>query len=118
MNNNDEKYSEIVNASQELGIVKQVSELIGDNKVSILKEIKDKFIIGNPRVWWLSFKKKPLNYVFDDEFQYKRIVNFFNKREICYFITKLEDLHIFKRSIGNRINILMNVLFLNITSLI
>ena len=48
MNNNDEKYSEIVNASQELGIVKQVSELIGDNKVSILKEIKDKFIIGNP----------------------------------------------------------------------
>ena len=27
MNNNDEKYSEIVNASQELGIVKQVSEL-------------------------------------------------------------------------------------------
>ena len=37
MNNNDEKYSEIVNASQELGIVKQVSELIGDNKVSILK---------------------------------------------------------------------------------
>lgn len=125
MNNNDEKYSEIVNASQELGIVKQVSELIGDNKVSILKEIKDKFIIGNPRVWWLSFKKKPLNYVFDDEFQYKRIVNFFNKREICYFITELDDLHIFKTSIGNIINIINECSFfeyyivdLNLTKLL
>lgn len=125
MNNNDEKYSEIVNASQELGIVKQVSELIGDNKVSILKEIKDKFIIGNPRVWWLSFKKKPLNYVFDDELQYKRIVNFFNKREICYFITELDDLHIFKTSIGNIINIINECSFfeyyivdLNLTKLL
>ena len=59
MNNNDEKYSEIVNASQELGIVKQVSELIGDNKVSILKEIKDKFIIGNLSLIHISEPTRP-----------------------------------------------------------
>ena len=51
MNNNDEKYSEIVNASQELGIVKQVSELIGDNKVSLLLK---KFTI---LLYWNSSSK-------------------------------------------------------------
>lgn len=106
MNNNDKKYSELVNAIQELGIAKQVSELIGDNKNSILKDIKEKFIVDNPRVWWLSFKKKPQNYVFEDEFQYKRIVNFFNKKEVCYFVTELDDLHVFKASIENIINMI------------
>ncbi|RGT95751.1 hypothetical protein DWX01_17525 [Bacteroides eggerthii] len=106
MNNIDEKYSEIINASKELGIIEQVSELIGDDKISILKKIKDKFVLDNPRVWWLSFKKKPKNYIFKDEYQYKRIVNFFNKKEICYFIAELDDLHIFKTSIGNIVNII------------
>lgn len=106
MDNNDEKYSELINAIQELGIAEQVLELIGDNKISILKEIKEKFITDNPRVWWLAFKKKPQNCVFEDEFQYKRIVDFFNDKEICYFVTELDDLHVFKTAIRNIIDMI------------
>jgi hypothetical protein len=125
MNNNDEKYSELINAIQELGIADQVSELTGDNKTSILKEIMEKFVDGNPRVWWLSFKKKPQNYIFEDEFQYKRIVHFFNDNEICYFVTELNDLHIFKTSIKNIIDMINECSFfeyyivnLNLTDLL
>lgn len=125
MDNKDQIYSELINAIQELGIAEQVSELIGDNKISILKEIKEKFVADNPRVWWLSFKKKPQNYVFEDEFQYKRIVDFFNENEICYFVTELDDLHVFKTSIKNIIDMINECSFfeyyvvnLNLTNLL
>jgi hypothetical protein len=104
--NEDDKYLELVNAIQELCISDQVIEIIGDKKYFIIEQIKNKFVVGDPRVWWLSFKKKPRNYIFDDEFQYKRIVDFFNDDESCYFIAELNDLHIFKSSIKNVINMI------------
>jgi hypothetical protein len=104
--NEDDKYLELINAIQELCISNQVFEIIGDEKYAVMEEIKNKFVVGNPRVWWLSFKKKPQNYVFDDEFQYRRIVDFFNYDEWCYFIAELNELHVFKLSIKNVINII------------
>ncbi len=104
--NEDDKYLELISAIQCLCISGQVFEIVGDEKYYVIEQIKNKFVVGDPRVWWLSFKKKPQNFIFDDEFQYKRIVDFFNENDNCYFITELNDLHVFKLSIRNVINII------------
>jgi hypothetical protein len=102
----DDKRSELIDAIGELKIADEVVEFTGDDKFAILESVKQKFVAGNPRVWWLSFKERARNFVFDDEFQYKRIVNFFNNDDICYFITELDDLYVFKTSIKNIISII------------
>jgi hypothetical protein len=109
--NMDDQYLELVDVIQGLDISDQVFEVVGDEKDSIIKQIKSKFVIGEPRVWWLSFAKEPRSYIFDDEFQYKRIVDFFNDDEICYFIPEFNDLHIFKLAIKNIVDIISECSF-------
>ena len=53
-----------------------------------------------------SVMKTLKNFSFDDEFQYKRINNFFDNDEQCYFITELDSIHIFKASVRNIIRII------------
>ena len=37
-----------------------------DSKV-LLEEIRESFVVGNPRAWWLGFKKKPTIINWDDD---------------------------------------------------
>jgi hypothetical protein len=102
----DEKYIEIIEAIHKLKLENEVLEIMNIEKDELLNKIKDEFVVGNPRVWWLSFKKKSKNYIFNDEFQYKRINQFFKENEICYFISEFDDLFLFKTSVKNIIELI------------
>ena len=82
----DEKYSELIEAIDLFELKDEVVEIRDRQKDRLITDIMRKFVVGNPRVWWLAFKKTPKNFSFDDEFQYKRINNFFDNDEQCYFI--------------------------------
>ena len=108
MNNIDIQYEEIINSIKNLCITDQIIEITKEEKDEILAKIMGKFVEGNPRAWWLSFKIKAQIYSFQDEFQYKRINTFFENNEICYFITQLlyDKLYVFESNIRNIINII------------
>ena len=108
MNNIDIQYEEIINSIKNLCITDQIIEITKEEKDEILAKIMCKFVEGNPRAWWLSFKIKAQIYSFQDEFQYKRIDTFFENNEICYFITQLlyDKLYVFESNIRNIINII------------
>lgn len=40
------------------------------DKIKILSEIQSKFIIGNPRAWWMSLATEPTIQAFDDNTGY------------------------------------------------
>ena len=84
----DEKYLELKEAINSL-----------DNKNEVME-------IQNPRVWWLAFKKKPKSFSFDDECQYQRISQFFDNNDVCYLITELDTIHLFKLPVRNIIKII------------
>lgn len=102
----DEKYSELIEAIDLFELKDEVVEIRDRQKDRLITDIMRKFVVGNPRVWWLAFKKTPKNFSFDDEFQYKRINNFFDNDEQCYFIIELDSIHIFKASVRNIIRII------------
>ena len=102
----DKKYTEIVEAINSLDRKEDIIEIQNKEKDNIIADIMSKFVVGNPRVWWLAFKKKPGTFSFDDEFQYQRINQFFDNDEVCYFIAELDLIHVFKLSVRNIIKIL------------
>ena len=54
----NEIYGEIVEACNIFSIPISTTQ----NGEEILKEITSRYTIGNPRVWWLSFKNIPQSY--------------------------------------------------------
>ena len=65
----DEKYLELREAINSLDDKAEVIEIQNVAKDNIITDIMNKFVVGNPRVWWLAFKRKPKSFSFDDEFQ-------------------------------------------------
>ena len=102
----DEKYLELKEAINSLDNKNEVMEIQNLAKDNIIADIMNKFVIGNPRVWWLAFKKKPKSFSFDDEFQYQRISQFFDNNDVCYLITELDTIHLFKLPVRNIIKII------------
>ena len=100
-----EKYLELKEAINSLDNKNEVMEIQNIAKDNIIADIMNKFVIGNPRVWWLAFKKKPKSFSFDDEFQYQRISQFFDNNDVCYLITELDTIHLFKLPVRNRIHL-------------
>ena len=102
----DEKYLELKEAINSLDNKNEVMEIQNIAKDNIIADIMNKFVIGNPRVWWLAFKKKPKSFSFDVEFQYQRISQFFDNNDVCYLITELDTIHLFKLPVRNIIKII------------
>ena len=102
----DEKYLELKEAINSLDNKNEVMEIQNIAKDNIIADIMNKFVIGNPRVWWLAFKKKPKSGSFDDEVQYQRISQFFDNNDVCYLITELDTIHLFKLPVRNIIKII------------
>jgi len=102
----DEKYLELKETINSLDNKNEVMEIQNIAKDNIIADIMNKFVIGNPRVWWLAFKKKPKSFSFDDEFQYQRISQFFDNNDVCYLITELDTIHLFKLPVRNIIKII------------
>src|SRR5690606_22570475 len=57
----------------------------------LIKQIEQLYVSGRPRVWWLSLKYEPTNFTFNDNFQYKRISNFFDYNEKVYLIVEADS---------------------------
>lgn len=55
-------------------------EQLDNSKVSsVIQRIKSKFVIGNPRAWWMSLKK-PINiFVIDDSYDISGSVDYLDK---------------------------------------
>ena len=53
----DEKYTELVEAINSLDCKKDIIEVQDKEKDNIITAIMDKYVVGNPCVWWLAFKK-------------------------------------------------------------
>ena len=102
----DEKYLELKEAINSLDNKNEVMEIQNIAKDNIIADTMNKFVIGNPRVWWLAFKKKPKSFSFDDEFQYQRISQFFDNNDVCYLITELDTIHLFKLPVRNIMKII------------
>ena len=93
----DEQYQELLRCIESLDARETIQELGGD----VLDRIKNRFVLGNPRVWWLSFRFPPKEHHYDDDDQYKRISCFLNNEDFCYFIAELDVTHIFKARVAD-----------------
>ena len=93
----DEQYQELLRCIESLDARERIQELGGD----VLDRIKNRFVLGNPRVWWLSFRFPPKEHHYDDDYQYKRISCFLNNEDFCYFIAELDVTHIFKARVAD-----------------
>ena len=93
----DEQYQELLRCIESLDARETIQELGGD----VLDRIKNRFVLGNPRVWWLSFRFPPKEHHYDDDYQYKRISCFLNNEDFCYFIAELDVTHIFKARVAD-----------------
>ena len=76
----DEQYQELLRCIESLDARETIQELGGD----VLDRIRKRFVLDNPRVWWLSFRFPPKEHHYDDD-QYKRISCFLNNEDFCYF---------------------------------
>lgn len=81
---------EIREAISVLKIEEEVKVFTGEEKNRILIRLKEIFVKGNPRVWWLSLKYKPQFFVFEEKYPYKKIVDFFNEKEDAWFVVEDE----------------------------
>lgn len=74
---------EINEAISSLKIEEKVKIFEGEKKREFLQKMQDFFVVGNPRVWWLSLKYKPVTFVFEQEDSYKRITDFLERTKKC-----------------------------------
>lgn len=105
---------EVIGAIEILKIEDEVQLFTGEKRECILAELQEKFIVGNPRVWWLSLKHKPIVYSFvqedpDEEFVYphEKIIDFFDLEEIVWFVIEDEPL-LLKTTVSHVIEIIEN----------
>lgn len=77
---------ELMEAISDLKIEDKVQKFTGEEKERILFKLQEKFVSGNPRVWWLALKYKPTSFFFERQDPHKEIVNFFDKEEVWFVI--------------------------------
>ena len=97
---------EIKDAILNLEIEDKVEEFTGEERRSILQKIQDFFVIGNPRVWWLSLRYKPESFVFEQEEPYKKITDFFAGGEEVWLVIEDDKQLLYKTNISHIINII------------
>lgn len=66
----DEKYTELIEAINSLDCKEDIIEVQNKEKDDIITAIMDKYVVGNPRVWWLAFKKNPKSFSFEDKLRH------------------------------------------------
>ena len=103
----DEQYQELLRCIESLDARERIQELGGD----VWDRIKNRFVLGNPRVWWLSFRFPPKEHHYYDDYQYKQISCFLNNEDFCYFIAELDVTHIFKARVADVVFIIGECLF-------
>ena len=103
----DEQYQELLRCIESLDARERIQELGGD----VWDRIKNRFVLGNPRVWWLSFRFPPKEHHYYDDYQYKLISCFLNNEDFCYFIAELDVTHIFKARVADVVFIIGECLF-------
>lgn len=97
---------EINEAISSLKIEEKVKIFEGEKKREFLQKMQDFFVVGNPRVWWLSLKYKPVTFVFEQEDSYKRITDFFGEDEEVWWVIEDEEQLLYKTNISHIINII------------
>lgn len=86
---------------------------------SIINNLKNIFVDGTPRVWWLSLKYKPEVFTFDESNSFERISNFFDDDETVWWVIETDKELLFQTCIRNIISIIAECPFFeyNIVSL-
>lgn len=102
----NELEKEISEAISDLKIEEKVKIFTGEEKNSILLKLKEIFVSGDPRVWWLSLKYKPESFVFELKQSYKEIDNFFNKEEEVWFVVEEDEQLLYRTKISYVIDII------------
>ena len=102
----NELEEEIMEAISNLRIEDKVKVFKGDEKNNMLLKLKEIFVSGDPRVWWLSLKYFPWSFVFKPEQSYKEIVNFFDEEEEVWFVIEDDEQLLFKMKISHVIDII------------
>lgn len=97
---------EIMEAILNLKIEDKVKAFRGQEKKNILLKLQEFFVNGNPRVWWLSLKYKPLTFIFKQEEPFREIVKFFNKEEDVWFVIEDDEQLLYKTKISHVIDII------------
>lgn len=84
----------------------------------ITNNLKEIFVLGTPRVWWLSLRYEPKSFIFDEPNSFEKITHFFNDDDEVWWIIEDEDL-LFKLQIKHIILIIADCPFFeyNIVSL-
>ena len=108
MSVNNQLEKEIREAISYLKIEKKVKIITGKEKNKILLKLQKIFVSGNPRVWWLSLKYRPVSFVFKQEKPYEKIVNFFDETEDVWFIVEDTDQLLYKLKVSDVIDIIAN----------
>jgi hypothetical protein len=65
-------------------------ELKKNDAVKIFEKAKQKYVIGNPRVWWTGLKKKPLSKETDSNDLSHLDRELLNRESVFYFIPENE----------------------------
>ena len=69
-----------------------IRELPEDEAWNIYHEAMHKFVDDNPRVWWLSLKKKPVSIDVDDSAEFHYLRQHWPKEDTrCYFVPENES---------------------------
>ena len=97
---------EISDAISSLKIEDKVKIFTAEQKREVLQKIQAFFVVGNPRVWWLSLKYKPVTFIFEQENSYKRITDFFGEEEEVWLVIEDEEQLLYKTNISCIINII------------
>lgn len=72
----DEKYTELIEAINSLDCKEDIIEVQNKEKDDIITAIMDKYVVGNPRVWWLAFKRTLNLFLTRTNFNIKELINF------------------------------------------
>jgi len=101
--------NEIRRAITDLKIEEKVKEYFGAERKAIIQKLKDIFVNGEPRVWWLSLKHIPRSFAFIQDEPYKEIAGFFKSEEEVWFVVEdadNDDQLLYKTSVSNVIDII------------
>lgn len=99
---------EIMEAIINLNIENEVKVFTGEEKEHILSKLQEIFVTGNPRVWWLSLKYKPISFIIEepDSISYKRIADFFDKEEVVWFVVEDDARLLYRTKVSHVVDII------------
>lgn len=85
----------------------------------IVNNLKDIFVSGTPRVWWLSLKYQPKCFTFEEPNSFEKITNFFTNDEKVWWVIEDDEELLLQTNIKHIISIIADCPFFeyNIISL-